>query len=126
MQIDSGKFLVLLGPSGCGKTTIIKSIAGLIDPTEGEIYIDEIFINKLPPKDRDVAMVFQSYALYPHMSVYDNIAFPLKMRKLSKNEIKNQVENTASLLELTQFLKRKPKELSGGRNAKSGFSKSTC
>lgn len=115
MQIDSGKFLVLLGPSGCGKTTIIKSIAGLIDPTEGEIYIDEIFINKLPPKDRDVAMVFQSYALYPHMSVYDNIAFPLKMRKLSKNEIKNQVENTASLLELTQFLKRKPKELSGGQ-----------
>ena len=115
MQIDSGKFLVLLGPSGCGKTTVIKSIAGLIDPTEGEIYIDEILINKLPPKDRDVAMVFQSYALYPHMSVYDNIAFPLKMRKLSKNEIKNQVENTASLLELTQFLKRKPKELSGGQ-----------
>ncbi|MGZ5549371.1 MAG: ABC transporter ATP-binding protein [Nitrososphaeraceae archaeon] len=115
VQIDSGKFLVLLGPSGCGKTTIIKSIAGLIDPTEGEIYIDEILINKLPPKDRDVAMVFQSYALYPHMSVYDNIAFPLKMRKLSKNEIKNQVENTASLLELTQFLKRKPKELSGGQ-----------
>ncbi len=115
MQIDSGKFLVLLGPSGCGKTTVIKSIAGLIDPTEGEIYIDENLINKLPPKDRDVAMVFQSYALYPHMSVYDNIAFTLKMRKLSKNDIKNQVENTASLLELTQFLKRKPKELSGGQ-----------
>src|ERR687898_124593 len=115
VEIDSGIFLVLLGPSGCGKTTIIKSIAGLIDPTEGQIYIDNILINKLPPKDRDVAMVFQSYALYPHMSVYDNIAFPLKMRKFSKHEIKNKVENTASLLELTQFLKRKPKELSGGQ-----------
>ncbi len=115
VEIDSGMFLVLLGPSGCGKTTIIKSIAGLIDPTEGQIYIDNILINKLPPKDRDVAMVFQNYALYPHMSVYDNIAFPLKMRKLSKHEIKNKVENTASLLELTQFLKRKPKELSGGQ-----------
>ncbi len=115
VEIDSGIFLVLLGPSGCGKTTIIKSIAGLIDPTEGEIYIDNILINKLPPKDRDVAMVFQNYALYPHMSVYDNIAFPLKMRKLSKHEIKNKVEKTANLLELTQFLKRKPKELSGGQ-----------
>jgi multiple sugar transport system ATP-binding protein len=115
VQLDSGKFLVLLGPSGCGKTTIIKCIAGLIDPTEGQIYIDESLINKLPPKDRDVAMVFQSYALYPHMSVYDNIAFPLKMRKLSKNEIKYHVENTASLLELSLFLKRKPKELSGGQ-----------
>jgi multiple sugar transport system ATP-binding protein len=115
VEIDSGMFLVLLGPSGCGKTTIIKSIAGLIDPTEGQIYIDNILINKLPPKDRDVAMVFQNYALYPHMSVYDNIAFPLKMRKLSKHEIKNKVENTANLLELTQFLKRKPKELSGGQ-----------
>ena len=115
VQVDSGNFLVLLGPSGCGKTTIIKCIAGLIDPTEGQIYIDESLINKLPPKDRDVAMVFQSYALYPHMSVYDNIAFPLKMRKLSKNEIKYQVENTASLLELSLFLKRKPKELSGGQ-----------
>jgi len=114
-QIDSGNFLVLLGPSGCGKTTIIKCIAGLIDPTEGQIYIDESLINKLPPKDRDVAMVFQSYALYPHMSVYDNIAFPLKMRKLSKNEINYHVENTANLLELSLFLKRKPKELSGGQ-----------
>ncbi|HVP81511.1 MAG TPA: ABC transporter ATP-binding protein [Nitrososphaeraceae archaeon] len=115
VQIDSGNFLVLLGPSGCGKTTIIKCIAGLIDPTEGQIYIDESLINKLQPKDRDVAMVFQSYALYPHMSVYDNIAFPLKMRKLSKNEIKYHVENTASVLELSLFLKRKPKELSGGQ-----------
>ena len=115
MEIDSGMFLVLLGPSGCGKTTIIKSIAGLIDPTEGQIYIDNTLINKLPPKNRDVAMVFQSYALYPHMSVYDNIAFPLKMRKLPKHEIKDKVANTASLLELTQFLERKPKELSGGQ-----------
>ena len=115
VEIASGMFLVLLGPSGCGKTTIIKSIAGLIEPTEGQIYIDNILINNLPPKDRDVAMVFQSYALYPHMSVYDNIAFPLKMRKLSKHEIKNKVENTANLLEITPFLKRKPKELSGGQ-----------
>ncbi|HET8856687.1 MAG TPA: ABC transporter ATP-binding protein [Nitrososphaeraceae archaeon] len=115
VEIDSGKFLVLLGPSGCGKTTIIKCIAGLIDPTEGQIYIDDILINKLPPKQRDVAMVFQSYALYPHMTVYDNIAFPLKMRKVPKDAIKNQVENIASLLDLTPFLKRKPKELSGGQ-----------
>ena len=115
IEVDSGKFLVLLGPSGCGKTTIIKCIAGLIDPTEGQIYIDDILINKLPPKQRDVAMVFQSYALYPHMSVYDNIAFPLKMRKVSKDVIKNQVEHIASLLDLIQFLKRKPKELSGGQ-----------
>jgi multiple sugar transport system ATP-binding protein len=115
VELDSGKFLVLLGPSGCGKTTIIKCIAGLIDPTEGQIYIDDILINKLPPKQRDVAMVFQSYALYPHMSVYDNIAFPLKMRKVSKDVIKNQVENIANLLDLLPFLKRKPKELSGGQ-----------
>jgi multiple sugar transport system ATP-binding protein len=115
IEIDSGNFLVLLGPSGCGKTTIIKCIAGLIDPTEGQIYIDDILINKLPPKQRDVAMVFQSYALYPHMTVYDNIAFPLKMRKISKDTIKNQVENIANLLDITLFLKRKPKELSGGQ-----------
>jgi len=104
-----------LGPSGCGKTTIIKSIAGLIDLTDGHIYIDDILINNLPPKQRDVAMVFQSYALYPHMSVYDNIAFPLKMRKVSKDVIKNQVESMASLLDLSKFLTRKPKELSGGQ-----------
>src|SRR5918994_845449 len=121
IEVDSGKFLVLLGPSGCGKTTIIKCIAGLIDPTEGQIYIDDILINKLPPKQRDVAMVFQSYALYPHMSVYDNIAFPLKMRKVSKDVIKNQVENIANLLDLLPFLKRKPKELSGGQMQKKGL-----
>lgn len=107
--------MVLLGPSGCGKTTIIKCIAGLIDLTDGQIYIDNILINNLPPKQRDVAMVFQSYALYPHMSVYDNIAFPLKMRKVPKNVIKDQVESMASLLDLSQFLTRKPKELSGGQ-----------
>ena len=115
IEVSSGKFLVLLGPSGCGKTTIIKCIAGLIEPTEGQIYIDDILINKLPPKQRDVAMVFQSYALYPHMSVYDNIAFPLKMRKVSKNLIKNQVENIANLLDIIPYLNRKPKELSGGQ-----------
>jgi multiple sugar transport system ATP-binding protein len=104
-----------LGPSGCGKTTIIKCIAGLIEPTEGQIYIDDTLINKLPPKQRDVAMVFQSYALYPHMSVYDNISFPLKMRKISKNVIKNQVENIAKLLDINPYLNRKPKELSGGQ-----------
>lgn len=115
VEINSGTFLVLLGPSGCGKTTIIKCIAGLIDLTDGQIYIDDVLINNLPPKQRDVAMVFQSYALYPHMSVYDNIAFPLKMRKVAKDVIKNQVEGMTSLLDLSQFLTRKPKELSGGQ-----------
>ena len=107
--------MVLLGPSGCGKTTVLRCIAGLTDITSGEIYIGEELVNKFPPKDRDVAMVFQNYSLYPHMDVYDNIAFPLKMRKTDKNEIKDRVQKIANLLNISNLLKRKPKEISGGQ-----------
>jgi multiple sugar transport system ATP-binding protein len=104
-----------LGPSGCGKTTIIRCISGLIDPSDGQIFIDDKLVNGIPPKDRDVAVVFQNYALYPHMTVYDNIAFPLKMRKLSKEEVKDKVIKISQMLGISELLKRKPRELSGGQ-----------
>lgn len=104
-----------MGPSGCGKTTIIRCISGLIDPTDGQIFIDDKLVNGIPPKDRDVAVVFQNYALYPHMTVYDNIAFPLKMRKLSKEEVKDKVIKISQMLGISELLKRKPRELSGGQ-----------
>ena len=104
-----------MGPSGCGKTTIIRCISGLIDPTDGQIFIDGKLVNGIPPKDRDVAVVFQNYALYPHMTVYDNIAFPLKMRKLSKEEVKDKVIKISQMLDISELLKRKPRELSGGQ-----------
>ena len=104
-----------MGPSGCGKTTIIRCISGLIDPTDGQIFIDGKLVNGIPPKDRDVAVVFQNYALYPHMTVYDNIAFPLKMRKLSKEEVKDKVIKISQMLGISELLKRKPRELSGGQ-----------
>lgn len=115
LKVDSGQFMVLLGPSGCGKTTAVRCIAGLVNPTSGQIYIGDQMVNHLPPKDRDVAMVFQNYALYPHMIVYNNIAFPLKMRKVAKNKIDDKVRNVANLLEIENLLDRKPKELSGGQ-----------
>jgi len=115
LEIDSGEFMVLLGPSGCGKTTVLRCIAGLTDISSGEIYIGDEIVNKLPPKDRDVAMVFQNYSLYPHMNVYDNIAFPLKMRKTDKNQINDRVQEIASLLNINNLLKRRPKEISGGQ-----------
>jgi multiple sugar transport system ATP-binding protein len=115
LEVNSGEFMVLLGPSGCGKTTVVRCIAGLAKPNTGQIYIGDELVNQLPPKDRDVAMVFQNYALYPHMNVYENIAFPLKMRKISKQEIKDKVRNIAQLLGIENFLNRKPKELSGGQ-----------
>lgn len=105
----------MLGPSGCGKTTIIRCIAGLIDPNEGQIFIGDKLVNGVAPKDRDVAVVFQNYALYPHMTVYDNIAFPLKMRKLSKDDIQEKVTKISKVLEISELLKRKPRELSGGQ-----------
>jgi multiple sugar transport system ATP-binding protein len=114
LEVENNEFLVLLGPSGCGKTTTLRCIAGLENPDEGEIYIGDKLVNELPPKDRDVAMVFQSYALYPHMTVFDNIAFPLKMRKFPKDEIEEKVRRTAELLRITNLLNRKPKQLSGG------------
>jgi multiple sugar transport system ATP-binding protein len=114
-EVSEGEFCILLGPSGCGKTTILRLIAGLEEQDEGEIYIDEREVSNLPPRQRDVTMVFQSYALYPHMSVYENIAFPLRMRKERKEEIDKRVRDTAGLLGIGELLKRKPKELSGGQ-----------
>jgi multiple sugar transport system ATP-binding protein len=115
LEIHSGQFMVLLGPSGCGKTTVLRCIAGLTGISSGEIYIGDELVNKLPPKDRDVAMVFQNYSLYPHMNVYENIAFPLKMRKTERNQIKERVQNIANLLNISNLLNRKPKEISGGQ-----------
>lgn len=115
LEVNSGEFMVLLGPSGCGKTTVVRCIAGLLDPTAGQIHIGDQLVNHLAPKDRDIAMVFQNYALYPHMNVYDNIAFPLKMRKIRNEQIKDRVRNISQLLGIENLLKRRPKELSGGQ-----------
>ena len=113
--IEDGEFVVLVGPSGCGKTTLLRMVAGLEDITEGEIEIADKVVNEVAPKDRDIAMVFQNYALYPHMSVYDNMAFSLKLRKLPKNEIDSKVRDAAKTLEIDELLERKPKALSGGQ-----------
>tara|TARA_B100001059_G_scaffold54762_1_gene49312 strand:+ start:2045 stop:3106 length:1062 start_codon:yes stop_codon:yes gene_type:complete len=115
LTIKDKEFLVLLGPSGCGKTTTMRMIAGLEDGTEGEIWIDNKLVNELDPKDRDVAMVFQSYALYPNMTVFENIRFPLKVRKIDEKNQKERVLKAASMVELSDFLDRKPSELSGGQ-----------
>ena len=115
LQIEDHEFIVFVGPSGCGKTTTLRMIAGLEEITEGELYIDDDMVNDVAPKDRDIAMVFQNYALYPHMSVFDNMAFGLKLRKMPKDEIKERVENAAGLLGLTELLERKPAALSGGQ-----------
>jgi multiple sugar transport system ATP-binding protein len=112
---EEGEFIVLVGPSGCGKTTILRMIAGLEDITQGKIYFDDDVVNDILPRDRDVGMVFQNYALYPHMSVFENIAFPLKIRKAKKEDVKQQVLEIADMLNLSEYLKRKPKELSGGQ-----------
>ncbi|TWH56516.1 carbohydrate ABC transporter ATP-binding protein (CUT1 family) [Desulfitobacterium sp. LBE] len=113
--IEDGEFLVLVGPSGCGKTTTLRMICGLEAPSEGNIFIGERNVTKLEPKDRDIAMVFQSYALYPHKNVYDNMAFGLRIRKRSKQEIDAAVKETAEMLGISQYLNRYPKELSGGQ-----------
>ncbi|MGI6295835.1 MAG: ABC transporter ATP-binding protein [Armatimonadota bacterium] len=115
LEIKDKEFLVLVGPSGCGKTTALRMIAGLEEATEGEIYIGDRLVNDVSPKDRDIAMVFQNYALYPHMSVYDNMAFGLKLRKLPKEQIQARVKEAADLLGLADLLNRKPKQLSGGQ-----------
>ena len=115
LDIADGEFLVLVGPSGCGKSTLLRMIAGLEEVTEGELKIGERVVNDVTPKDRDIAMVFQNYALYPHMSVYDNMAFGLKLRKMAKEEIKRRVSEAARVLEITEYLDRKPKALSGGQ-----------
>lgn len=115
IEIQDGEFVVLVGPSGCGKSTLLRMIAGLEPVTDGEIVLNNKIINILPPKDRDIAMVFQNYALYPHMNVYDNMAFSLKMRKMPKDEIKTRVSEAANILGLTPYLDRRPKALSGGQ-----------
>lgn len=115
LDIADGEFLVLLGPSGCGKTTTLRMVAGLEQPTSGSVFIGDVFMNDVLPKDRDIAMVFQSYALYPHMTVHDNLAFPLKMRKFTKQQVEDQVSKVADTLGLKDYLQRRPKELSGGQ-----------
>jgi multiple sugar transport system ATP-binding protein len=115
LAIGDGEFMVLVGPSGCGKTTALRMVAGLEDVTEGNIRIGDRVVNAVPSKDRDIAMVFQNYALYPHMSVYDNMAFALKLRKVDKTEIERRVREVGDTLGLTDFLKRKPRALSGGQ-----------
>jgi multiple sugar transport system ATP-binding protein len=114
LEIDAGEFVVLLGPSGCGKTTTLRMIAGLEQSTSGDIFIADERVNDLTPQRRDVAMVFQSYALYPHMTVAENIAYPLRVRKTDRAQIKQQVQRTAAMLEITALLDRRPRELSGG------------
>jgi multiple sugar transport system ATP-binding protein len=115
MVIEDKEFLVFVGPSGCGKTTALRLLAGLEEITRGEIRIGDRVVNDVPPKDRDIAMVFQSYALYPHLTVYDNLAFGLKLRKTPKDEIKRRVDEAANLLGIQELLTRKPRQLSGGQ-----------
>ena len=115
LEIKDKEFVVLVGSSGCGKSTLLRMIAGLEDITDGEIYIGDRKVNNVPPKDRDIAFVFQSYALYPHMTVRENISFGLKMRKVDKATIEKKVQEAAEILNLGEYLDRKPKQLSGGQ-----------
>ena len=115
LEIKDKEFIILVGPSGCGKSTTLRMVAGLEEISDGEVYIGDRLVNDVAPKDRDIAMVFQNYALYPHMTVFDNMAFGLKLRKTSKDEIKRRVEEAARVLDIEHLLERKPKALSGGR-----------
>src|SRR5450756_2482535 len=115
LTVKDGEFLVLVGPSGCGKSTLLRALAGLEGVTQGRILIDGRVVNDLPPKDRDIAMVFQNYALYPHMTVRDNMAFSLKLRKEPKATVAKQVSEAADTLNLASFLDRYPRQLSGGQ-----------
>ncbi len=115
LEIKDKEFLILVGPSGCGKSTTLRMIAGLEEISEGELYIGDTLVNDVAPKDRDIAMVFQNYALYPHMSVFENMAFGLKLRKVPKEEIKRRVEDASRILDINHLLERKPKALSGGQ-----------
>ncbi|MBR2067877.1 MAG: ATP-binding cassette domain-containing protein, partial [Solobacterium sp.] len=115
LEIKDKEFIVLVGPSGCGKSTVLRMIAGLEEITSGELYIDNTLVNDIQPKDRDISMVFQNYALYPHMSVRKNLEYPLKLKKMPKEEIQAIVENTAKILDIESYLERKPIALSGGQ-----------
>jgi multiple sugar transport system ATP-binding protein len=125
LQIRDKEFVVFVGPSGCGKTTTLRMIAGLEAISSGDISIDGNVINELAPMDRDIAMVFQNYALYPHMSVYDNMAFGLKMRKFEKPEIDKRVREAADILGIGELLKRKPRQLSGGQRQRVALGRAT-
>ena len=115
LDITDKEFIVLVGPSGCGKSTTLRMIAGLEEITDGDIFIDGEKVNDVPPKDRDIAMVFQNYALYPHMTVFENMSFGLRLRKVAKSEIRQRVEQAARILDITELLDRRPKQLSGGQ-----------
>ena len=115
IDINDGEFIVLVGPSGCGKSTLLRMISGLESINQGEIFLDEKLINNLLPSKREIAMVFQSYALYPHMSVFENMSFGLKMEKINKDEINQKVNDAAATLQIKDLLERKPKQLSGGQ-----------
>ena len=115
LTVNDGEFVALVGPSGCGKTTTLNLVAGLIELTSGDIFIGDRLVNDLDPKDRDIAMVFQNYALYPNKTVFQNLAFPLKMRKLPRAEIDKKVREAARVLDITHLLERRPRELSGGQ-----------
>ena len=115
LDIPDNEFVVLVGPSGCGKSTTLRMIAGLEEVTSGDVLIGGEVVNDLPPKDRDIAMVFQNYALYPHMTAFENMSFGLKLRKVAKDEIKRRVDEAARILDITELLERKPKALSGGQ-----------
>src|SRR5271168_3706720 len=115
LDIPDREFIVLVGPSGCGKSTTLRMIAGLEEATSGEIYIGDQLVNDVPPKDRDIAMVFQNYALYPHMTVFENMSFGLRLKKFPKAEIKSRVEEAARILSITDLLERRPRQLSGGQ-----------
>ncbi|MFE0441320.1 ABC transporter ATP-binding protein [Aerococcus sp. NPDC058936] len=124
LDIRDNEFIVFVGPSGCGKSTTLRMIAGLEEITEGELVIDNVVVNQLPPKDRDIAMVFQNYALYPHMTVFENMAFGLKLKKVAKNEIKRRVDHAAELLQIIELLDRKPADLSGGQRQRVALGRS--
>ena len=117
LEIKDKEFIILVGPSGCGKSTTLRMIAGLEEISEGELYIGDRLVNDVAPKDRDIAMVFQNYALYPHMTVFENMAFGLKLRKVPKDEISRKVEEAARILDISHLLDRKPKALSGVRDS---------
>jgi multiple sugar transport system ATP-binding protein len=125
LEVEDREFVVLVGPSGCGKSTLLRMVAGLEEVTEGEILIDNRLVNDVPPKDRDIAMVFQNYALYPHMSVYDNMAFGLRLRKYPREEIDGRVREAAEILGISALLNRRPKALSGGQRQRVAVGRSS-
>ena len=126
LEIADKEFIVFVGPSGCGKSTTLRMIAGLEEISGGEMYIGDRLINDVPPKDRDIAMVFQNYALYPHMTVYKNMAFGLELRKMPKDEIDKRVREAAKILEIEHLLDRKPKALSGGQRQRIAIARALC